>query len=145
MNNQVRVGVGVIIRDGSKILLGHRSKTKEDKGGILGRDTWTLPGGKQEYDETIYEAGIREVKEETNLDVSNLKILTVCDDIDVDRHFVTITFVTDDFSGELTLMEPTKEDEWKWFDIDNLPDNLYPPSKQSLDSYKEIMKDGKSN
>jgi hypothetical protein len=32
-------------------------------------------------------------------------------------------------------MEPTKEDEWKWFDIDNLPENLYSPTKHLLDYY----------
>ena len=140
----VRVGVGVIIRDCSKILLGHRCKNKEDTGGIIGRDTWTLPGGKQEYDETVEQAVIREAKEETNLDISNIKLLCVKDDIAVDRHFVTIAYITDDYSGELKLMEPTKEDEWKWFDIDDLPDNLYPPSKQCLDYYKEEIKNGKN-
>jgi ADP-ribose pyrophosphatase/8-oxo-dGTP diphosphatase len=34
-------------------------------------------------------------------------------------------------------MEPDKEDEWKWFDINNLPDNLYPPSAQGIVYYKE--------
>jgi ADP-ribose pyrophosphatase YjhB (NUDIX family) len=135
----IKVGVGVIIRDGNKILLGHRCKDKKDTGGIIGRDTWSLPGGKQEYDETFYEAGIREIKEETNLDITNLKLVTVSDDIGDDRHFITITLLTDDFSGELKVTEPLKNDEWKWFDIDNLPDNLYPPSKNSIKGYKETL------
>ena len=33
-------------------------------------------------------------------------------------------------------MEPTKEDEWKWFDLDNLPKNLYSPSKKFIETYK---------
>lgn len=135
----IKVGVGVIIRDGNKILLGHRCKDKEDTGGIIGRDTWSLPGGKQEYNETFYETGIREIKEETNLDLTNLKLVTVCDDIGDDRHFITITLLTDDFSGELKVTEPLKNDEWKWFDIDDLPDNLYPPSKNSIKGYKESL------
>ena len=135
----IKVGVGVIIRDGNKILLGHRCKDKEDTGGIIGRDTWSLPGGKQEYNETFYEAGIREIKEETNLDITNLKLVTVSDDIGDDRHFITITLLTDDFSGELKVTEPLKNDEWKWFDIDDLPDNLYPPSKNSIKGYMESL------
>ena len=35
-------------------------------------------------------------------------------------------------------MEPTKEDEWKWFDIDNLPENLYSPTKHLLDYYFKL-------
>ncbi len=135
----VRVGVSCIIIDNDKVLLGHRCKDKEDTGGIVGRDTWTLPGGKQEFNETIQECAIRETKEECNLDVSNIKILTACDDIASDRHFVTITTIADTYSGELKVMEPTKEDEWKWFDINNLPDNLYPPSINSLNYYKECV------
>ena len=127
--NQVRVGVAVIIRDGNKILLGHRCKDKKDTGGIIGRNTWTLPGGKQEFDETIYDCAIRETKEECNLDVKDVQILTACDDIDVDRHFVTITTIANVYSGDIKVMEPEKEDEWKWFDINDLPSNLYPPSE----------------
>ena len=141
--NTVRVGVGIIIRNGNKILLGHRCKNKEDTGGIIGRDTWSLPGGKQEYDETLLEAAAREVKEETNLVISNLKLVGVCDDIAPDRHFITVTYVTDDYEGELTVMEPTKEDEWKWFDINDLPDNLYEPSINSIKCYKEELENGK--
>ncbi|MCR5223928.1 MAG: NUDIX domain-containing protein [Bacilli bacterium] len=135
--NQVRVGVSVIIIENNKVLLGHRSKNKEDTGGIVGRDTWTLPGGKQEFDETIQECAVRETKEECNLDVFDIKILTACDDVAPDKHFVTITTIANHHSGDPVVMEPTKEDEWKWFDIDNLPDNLYPPTINSLNYYKE--------
>jgi ADP-ribose pyrophosphatase YjhB (NUDIX family) len=135
--NQVRVGVSAIIIDDNKILLGHRSKNKKDTGGIVGRDTWALPGGKQEYDETIIECAIRETKEECNLDIVDPKIIYASDDIAPDRHFVTITTIASNYSGEVKVMEPDKEDEWKWFDINNLPDNLYPPSAQGIVYYKE--------
>jgi ADP-ribose pyrophosphatase YjhB (NUDIX family) len=137
--NQVRVGVAVVIRNGNKILLGHRSINKKDTGGIIGRDTWTLPGGKQEFDETIYDCAIRETKEECNLDVANIEIIGASDDFGTDRHFVTITTVANVYSGDIKIMEPEKEDEWKWFDIDNLPSNLYPPSENSLIRYKEYL------
>ena len=52
MEKYVKVGIGVMILDGNKILLGHRSKNKKDTGGIYEVDCWTIPGGKQEYDET---------------------------------------------------------------------------------------------
>ena len=32
-------------------------------------------------------------------------------------------------------MEPTKHSEWRWFNIDNLPDKIYSPSKKFLAEY----------
>ena len=139
--NNIKVGVGVMIIDNNKVLLGHRNPTKKDTGGILEPDTWTLPGGKQEYKETIFECGIREVKEETNLDVTELKVVSVEDDIATDRHFITIGLVTEKHSGELRIMEPEKEDKWTWFSLEDLPKNLYSPSKKVINNYlrkKEI-------
>ncbi len=69
MDKYIKVGIGVMILDGNKVLLGHRSANKKDTGGIYEVDCWTLPGGKQEYDENIFEGAKREIKEETNLDV----------------------------------------------------------------------------
>lgn len=134
--NQVRVGAGVIIiNNDNQVLLGHRSSHKEDTGGIIGRDTWSLPGGKQEFNETITECMIREVKEECNLDIKDVKILSVFDDFGPDRHFLTVSGFTSNYSGKVKVMEIDKEDEWRWFDFDKLPDNLYGPSKQCLKYY----------
>jgi 8-oxo-dGTP diphosphatase len=54
----------LILRDG-KLLLMHRQKP--------GRDYYILPGGGVELDETFEEACIREVKEETGLQVISLR------------------------------------------------------------------------
>ena len=40
--------------------------------------------------------------------------------------------------GKLKVMEPTKEDEWKWFNLDNLPERLYSPSKKFIENYLKI-------
>ena len=69
----IKTGVGVVIENDNKILLGHRVSDYLDTGGIYEPDSWTLPGGKQEYEETTVDACIREVKEETGLDVSRAK------------------------------------------------------------------------
>ena len=138
MEEIIKVGLGIMIKDENKILLGHRSKYKKDTGGIHEPDTWTIPGGKQEYNETVLEGAIREVKEETNLDIADLEIFSVSDDIAPDRHFVTIHIIANKYSGELKVMEPTKEDEWKWFELDNLPDNLYSPAKHFIDKYLKL-------
>ena len=135
MENYVRVGIGIMIKDGNKVLLGHRSKNRKDTGGIFEPDTWTFPGGKQEFSETIFEAAKREVKEETNLEIDDLEVFGASDDIQPSKHFVTIQIIANKHSGNLKVMEPTKEDEWKWFDLNNLPMNIYSPTKQFVDKY----------
>ena len=72
MEKQIKVGVGVMIVDDNKILLGHRVEKAEDTGGIYEPDCWTLPGGKQEYEETMVEAAIRECKEEIGVDIKHV-------------------------------------------------------------------------
>lgn len=136
MENNIKVGIGVMILNENKILLGHRAKNKKDTGGIFEVDCWTLPGGKQEYNETFLDGAKREVKEETNLDIDDLKLFGVADDIQPDRHYITMHVIAKKYNGEPQVMEPTKEDEWKWFDLDNLPKNLYSPSKKFIESYK---------
>jgi len=140
MDKYIKVGIGVMILKDNKILLGHRCKKGIDTGGIYEPDSWCLPGGKQEYNETIYETAIREVKEETNLDIKNPKVFSVSDDFQPDRHFITIEMLTNDYSGKIKIMEPDKQDEWKWYDLNDLPDNIYSPSKKFIDKYKEENK-----
>ena len=135
MEQYIKIGIGVMILDGNKILLGHRAKDKKDTGGIFEVDCWTLPGGKQEYNETFFEGAKREVKEETNLAVDELELFDAADDIQPDRHYITMHVIAKKYSGELKVMEPTKEDEWKWFDLGALPENLYSPTKHLVNYY----------
>lgn len=135
--NHIKVGIGVLIINDNKILLGHRVHKAKDTGGIYEPDSWCLPGGKQDYEETIFECAIRETKEETNLDISNLEVFNAMDDIQPNKHFVTIQVIAKSFSGECKVMEIDKMDEWKWFDINQLPENVYSPSKKFIDAYLE--------
>ena len=135
MDKFIKVGMGVMILDDNQVLLGHRSKDKKDTGGIFEIDCWTLPGGKQEYFETFFECAKREVKEETNLEIGELKLFGAADDIQPDRHYITLHIIAKKHSGELKVMEPTKEDRWEWFDLDKLPQNLYSPSKKFIEEY----------
>ena len=135
MDKFIKVEIGVMILDDNKVLLGHRSKDKKDTGGIFEIDCWTLPGGKQEYFETFFECAKREVKEETNLEIGELKLFGAADDIQPDRHYITLHIIAKKHSGELKVMEPTKEDRWEWFDLDKLPQNLYSPSKKFIEEY----------
>lgn len=133
--NYIKVGIGVIILDNNKILLGHRVKKYNDTGGIYEPDSWTLPGGKQEYDETIIECAKRETLEETNLIIDDISVFGASDDISTDRHFITLYALANNFSGNIKVMEKDKIDEWKWFSLDSLPNNLYSPSEKEIKTF----------
>ena len=66
---RIRV-TGVVIEDGRILLL--------DQDAGAGRP-WSLPGGKLEDGETLVGALVREMKEETGLDVEPGRLLYVCD------------------------------------------------------------------
>jgi len=135
----IKIGIGVMVLDGERVLLGHRKETRKDTGGIHEPNTWTLPGGKQEYSETFFEGAAREVKEETNLEIADLELFGAADDVQPDRHYITMHVIAKSFSGDLKTMEPEKEDEWRWFDLNNLPENIYSPSRKFIENYKRKL------
>ncbi len=123
MQKDVKVGVGVfILNSKNEILFGKRK-------GSHGEGTWSLPGGHLEFGEEIITCAKREVKEETDLDINEIEILTITNDIfeKEAKHYITIFVKAKSFSGELKIMEPNKCAEWKWFEWKNLPSELFLP------------------
>lgn len=145
MDKIIKVGIGVMLVKDNKVLLGHRVNDAKDTGGIYEPGSWTLPGGKQDYGETIFECAIRETKEETNLDLKeeNLEVLLVTDDISSDKHYITISMLATDYDSQEQVMEPEKIDEWKWFNLSSLPANIYSPSKKTINAYLKREEDKK--
>ena len=92
-----------------------------------GFNTWSAPGGKTEAGESLINTAIREVREETGivLNSSMLKFLAITDDVYPDSHYSTVHYRVDNVSGVPMVMEPNKCKEWRWFDINNLPNNLF--------------------
>ncbi|MDU2499944.1 8-oxo-dGTP diphosphatase [Finegoldia magna] len=74
-----------------------------DKVKKYGWEGLTFPGGHVEKVESITESVIREAKEETNLDIENIKYVGMISwyDMGNDDRIVGFLYETDDFSGEL--------------------------------------------
>ena len=132
------LGVGVMIIKEGKILLGLRNPNKEKASSELqGQGTWTMPGGKVEFMEKLVDAAKRELEEETSLKATKLDLLCISDDMTNTAHYVTVGFIVREYTGEAKAMAPETILEWKWFDLNDLPTNLYNPSKKCIEKYKE--------
>lgn len=91
---------GVLIED-NKILL--------VKQNVSDKRNWSLPGGKLEQGETIEQGIIREMKEETGLDVEIIRLLYLCDVSASNNTLLHITFLLKRVAGDIEL--PSNEFE----------------------------------
>ena len=87
-----------MIVNGTKILV--QDKVGSDAGGII------LPGGHVEKHEPVVDSVIREMKEETGLDIRNPRLCGVKEWINEDgSRYVVFLFRAEEFSGELVSSE----------------------------------------
>lgn len=104
------VGVGgVVVREG-RVLLIRRGKPP-----LYGR--WVVPGGTVELGETLEEALVREMEEETSLRVEPLEVLTVFDRIEregerVVYHYVIVDYLCRWRSGEAKAASDALDVAW---------------------------------
>lgn len=125
----------IIVNDKGQILLQSRSD----------RDEWGLPGGCQELGETFEEVVIREVKEETNLDVreEDLKLIKIVSGMSRRSSYSngdvvinnTVLYLVDKYSGSLRWNSESKD--MKFFDLDKLPHNQHDPDL--IDAYIKYL------
>ena len=103
--------VGAIVLDKGSILLVKRDR--EPAKGL-----WSLPGGRVERGETLREAIVREVREETGIDVDVEGLLGIAerivrdDDGDVEYHYVILDYVATPRSTSIKAGDDASEVRW---------------------------------
>lgn len=133
-----RAGMGIMVMDkNERILLGLRNDDVVKASSELhGEGTWTMPGGKFEFGDDLLSGAARELKEETDLDLISAKIISITNDKYGDTaHFITLGFLATKWSGEVKIMEPEEIIRWGWFSLDNLPANIFAPSRKVIENY----------
>lgn len=122
------VGIGVMVMKEGKVLLGRRK-------GSHGEGEYAWPGGKLDYMESFEGCAKRETREETGLEITNLRLVRILNFKDyAPRHFVDMVLAADWKSGEPEIMEPNKVEEWGWYDLDDLPHPLFKTIPSTLEA-----------
>ena len=118
-----------MIRDGSKVLV--QEKVGKGADGII------FPGGHVEENEPVTDSVIREMKEETGLDIESPRLCGVKEWINPDgSRYLVFLFTADRFSGELVSSD---EGRVFWMEKDEV---LRANWIWHMDSLLRIMADG---
>lgn len=107
-----------------KTILTNMVMIEDGKGNVVVQDrikTWkglAFPGGKVEKGESFVESAIREVKEETGLEVSSLQLCGVKQfQTELDERYIVFLYKTDVYKGTLVSSD---EGEVKWIPLNQL-------------------------
>lgn len=129
-NQRPKVGLGVyILNDKNELLLLRRK-------GSHGANTWCPPGGHLEFGESFEECAKKEAKEESDLDVNDLKFIGITNDIfqKEGKHYVTISMCAKKYNGDPKIMESDKADAIGWFPLNKLPTPLFISAQNYLEN-----------
>lgn len=108
---------------------------------------WGYHGGAVEIDESVEETLKREIREELNIEVDDMELLGVYSGKEYHHVYpngdetscIDIVYICNKYHGEIELQ---KEEvlEVKWFNKDNLPDNMSDNPKQPICDYLSRFK-----
>jgi 8-oxo-dGTP diphosphatase len=110
-DSRPQIAVGAIVIDDGRLLMVQR-------GGDPGRGLWSLPGGRVEAGEYLHDALVREVREETGLDVEPQALVGILEIVG-DPHYVILDFA----ASATTKAEPVAQgdaDDARWVPLSEI-------------------------
>lgn len=138
------VGVGVVVWQENRVLLVRRAKAPR-------RGQWSIPGGMQHIGETAAQAGIREVNEETGLDIVIEGLIDVVDlilsdnDGRVRTHYTLIDYYGRSVQAGARPCPGDDVDAARWVDLQALDEyELWPETRRIIDKSRAIKTGGSS-
>ena len=125
----IAVTLECFVKKDDKYLMLHRSPTKR-----IMPDVWMAPGGHREFNEGLFECARREIKEETGLEIKNLRVIATGNAYlkDLDQEFF-FHFVEADYAGGEVTIEP-EDGELVWLSPSEMlkKDNMLAEIKEIL-------------
>ena len=122
------VGVNILAAREGRLLLGKRKNS-------YGAGTWGLPDGHLEPGEGMKDAAVRELAEETGLSADSLEFSNIVNDRSRGQNRLQVGFIAQGIEGEPALKEPDRCDEWRWFGLNELPSELFPPHVRQIKNF----------
>lgn len=93
-----------------------------------------------EFGETVFETAKRETREETDLEVEPAELISVADEmryLESDgKHYLNVGVKALYKGGEPKIMEPEKCSEWRWYNLDKLPEKMFEGTDWIIKNYK---------
>jgi 8-oxo-dGTP diphosphatase len=125
---ETKVGVSVLVNKGDRFLL-------EKRANVHGAGTWGPPSGHFNFGESIEDCAKRETKEETGVDIDNVKFRVITNDLfeKEQKHYITVWVDAEYVAGEPEVKAPEEESEVGWFSWDALPKPLFLPLQHLLE------------
>lgn len=125
-----RVGIGVMIIQAGKVLLGKRQ-------GSHGEGEYAFPGGHLEHMESFEDCARREVLEECGVEIENICFQFVANvKTYAPKHYVHIGLFADWKRGEPERLEPDSCESWAWYDLGDLPQPLFEMARLAIESHR---------
>jgi nucleoside triphosphatase len=112
------------------------------------KNLYTIPGGHIEWGEKVEEALKREIKEETNLSIYDIKLLRIAEfiedsDYNKNKHIVSLNFVarTDD-KDDVVKLEEKEGTSFVWMSEEEIEkrDDVHKSIKENIEIFKEKFK-----
>lgn len=108
------------------------------------RGSWDLPVGKCDPGESVAEAAVRELREETGLsvEVDDLALAHVvhgahgAHGAESPNGYLTVVFATRRWSGELVNAEPAKHSQVRWVPFEEVPRDAVAPTYEATRRYR---------
>ena len=125
-----KVNVDILVVKGNKIFLGLLT----EKWNYQGKQVYGVPGRDIKFGEKIGDTVKRNIKEEFGCNLAKYKIICVNANYALGNHYIGIGVVAE-LDGEPKILIPEDWEKWKWFSKNEIPDNLFPATRNLIKCY----------